>query len=56
MLPILVPLSAKRIATQMLATEKLNERKKFILRVFLCDIICTSKELPVQTYLLKHKN
>ena len=30
--PILVPSSAKRIATQMLITGKLNERKDFVLR------------------------
>ena len=47
--PILVPSSAKRIATKILAIAKLNERKDFILRVFVCDIIHPSKELPVQS-------
>ena len=47
--PILEPLSAKCIATQILAIVKLNGRKDFILRVFVCDIICPSKELPVQS-------
>ena len=37
--PILVPFSAKRIATQILAIAKLNGRKDFILRGFVCDII-----------------
>ena len=49
MLPILVPSSAKRIATQILVIAKLNQRKDFILRVFVCDIIRPSKELPVQS-------
>ena len=48
MLPILVPSSAKRIATQILVIAKLNEIKCFILRAFVCDIICPSKELPAQ--------
>ena len=47
--PILVPSSAKRIATQILVTAKLNGKKDFILRVFVCDIIRPSKELPVQS-------
>ena len=47
--PILVPSSAKCIATQILVIAKLNERKDFILRGFICDIICPSKELPVQS-------
>ena len=46
--PILVPSSAKRIATQILVIAKLNGRKDFILRIFVCDIIHPSKELPVQ--------
>ena len=46
--PILVPSSANGIATQILAIAKLNERKYFILRVFVCDIIHPSKELSVQ--------
>ena len=49
MLPILVPSSAERIAIQILVTAKLNERKDFILRVFICDIIRPSKELLVQS-------
>ena len=49
MLPILVPSSAKRIATQILVIAKLNGRKDFILRVFVCDIIRPSKELPAQS-------
>ena len=47
--PILVPSSAKHIATQILVTAKLNGKKDFILRVFACDIIRPSKELPVQS-------
>ena len=47
--PILVPSSAKRIATQILVIAKLNQRKNFILRVFVCDIIRPSKKLPVQS-------
>ena len=47
--PILGPSSAKRIATQILVIAKLNGRKDFILRVFVCDIIGASKELPVQS-------
>ena len=40
----------------MLVIEELNGRKYFILRGFVCDIIRPSKELPVQSKLLKHKN
>ena len=47
--PSLVPSSAKRIATQVLVIAKVNGRKDFILRVFVCDIIRLSKELPVQS-------
>ena len=47
--PILVPSSAKRIATQTVVIAKLNGRKDFILRGFVCDIIRPSKELPVQS-------
>ena len=47
--PILVPSSAKCIATQILVIAKLNGRKDFILRVFVCDIIRPSKELPIQS-------
>ena len=36
--PILVPSSAKRIATQILVIAKLNEREDFILRGFVSDI------------------
>ena len=46
---ILVPSSAKRIATQILVIAKLNGRKYFILRVFVCDTIRPTKELPVQS-------
>ena len=46
MLPILVLSSAERIATQTSVIAKLNERKDFILRDFVCDIIRPSKELP----------
>ena len=49
MLSILVPPSAKRITAQILVIAKLNGRKDFILRVFVCDIIRLSKELPVQS-------
>ena len=43
--PILLPSSAKQI----LVIAKLNGRKDFILKVFVCDIIRPSKELPVQS-------
>ena len=46
--PILVSASAKRIATQILVMPKLNRRKDFTLRIFICDII-GSKELPIQS-------
>ena len=46
---ILVPSSAKLIATQMLVTEKLNLRKDFVLRAFVCDITRPSKKLSVQS-------
>ena len=46
--PILVPFSAKRIATLILVIAKLNGKKDFMLRIFVCDIIRPSKELPVQ--------
>ena len=45
--PILVPSSAKHIATQILVIEKLNEKEDFTLRGFVCDIIHPYKELPV---------
>ena len=47
--PILFPSSDKRIATQILVIAKLERRKDFILRVFVCDIIRPCKELPVQS-------
>ena len=47
---ILVPSSAKVIATQILTIAKLKGRKDFILRVCVCDINRPSKELPVQSY------
>ena len=47
--PILVPSTAKRIATHIVVISKLNGRKDFILRGFVCDIIRLSKELPVQS-------
>ena len=53
---ILVPSSAKRIATQILVIAKLNERKDLVLRGCVCDIIHPSKELPVQSQQLKQKN
>ena len=49
MAPILVPSSAKRIAAQIVVIAKLNGRKDFILRCFVCDIIRPSKELPVRS-------
>ena len=48
--PIHVPSSAKRITTQILVIANLNGRKEFILRVFVCDMIRPSKDLPVQSY------
>ena len=47
--PILVPSSVKGIATQILVIAKLNQRKDFVLRVFVCDIIRPSKKLLVQS-------
>ena len=47
--PILVPSTAKRIATHIVVISKLNGRKDFILRGFVCDIIRLSKELPIQS-------
>ena len=47
--PILVLSSAKRIATQILVIAKLNGKEGFILRVFVCDTIRPSKEVPVQS-------
>ena len=48
MSPILVPSSVKRIATQIVVIANLNGKEDFILKVFVCDIIHRSKELPVQ--------
>ena len=56
MSPILVSSSAKRIGTQMLVIEKLNGKRDFILRDFVCDIIHPRKEVPIQSKLLKHKS
>ena len=36
------------MATQILVIAKLNGRKNSILRVFVCDIIRSTKELPAQ--------
>ena len=47
--PIIVPSSAKRIATQILVIATLDEREDFILRGFACDIIRPNKELNVQS-------
>ena len=47
--PILIPSSAKRITVLMLVIAKLDGRKDFILRVFVCDIKRPSKELSVQS-------
>ena len=49
MTSILVPSSDERIATQVLVITELNGKKDFILRVFVCDIILPSKELPAQS-------
>ena len=45
--PIVAPSSAKHIAARILVMAKLNGRKYFILRVFVCNIIRPSKELTV---------
>ena len=47
--PILGPSSAKRIATQILVTQKLNGRKDFVLRGFVYDTIRPSKKIPVES-------
>ena len=47
--PILVPSSAKRIATQILVIAKSNESEDFILGGFVCDIIRPYKEVPAQS-------
>ena len=46
--------SAKCIAIQILVIPKLNGRKDFILRGFICDVFGLSKDLPVQSKYLKH--
>ena len=55
MSPIYAASSANN-ATQILVTAKLNGRKYFILRGFVCDIIRPRKELPVQSQQMKHTN
>ena len=55
--PILLPSSAKHIATQILVIAKIKWKKReAFLREYLCDFIRPYKELPVQSSLLKHKN
>ena len=49
MSPILVQSSVIRIATQTLVSAKLNGRKDFILRGFICDITRPCKEQSVQS-------
>ena len=44
MLPIIVSSYAKRIATQILATAKLNGRKDLVLRLCVSDMIFPSKQ------------
>ena len=46
--PILVSSTAKSIATRILVIAKLNRKKEFTLKGFICDIKCPSNELPVQ--------
>ena len=48
--PILLPSTAKHVATQILVIAKLNGSKDFILRSFVCDIIHPSEDLPVQIW------
>ena len=52
----LVSSSANRIATQILVIAKLNRGKDFILGGFVCDIVRPSRELPLQSKQLQHKN
>ena len=47
--PIRVPLLNVSIAKQILVIAKLNGKNYFILRAFVCDVIRSSKELPVQS-------
>ena len=54
MRPILVPSFAKRIATQMLVTEKLNGKKDFVLRAFVCDV--KHKNKVWQLLRIKHED
>ena len=54
--PILVPSSAKRIAAQVLVTEKLNGGKALVLRGCVYDMILPSIQLLVQSWQLKYKN
>ena len=54
--PILVPFSAKRIATQILVIAKLNGRKDLVLRGYVYDVILLSKQLSVQSLKMKLKN
>ena len=49
MRPNLVLSSAKRIATQILVIAKLNGRRDFNLKGFVCDIIRPYKELTDQS-------
>ena len=46
---ILVPSSAKRIATKILVIAKLNGRKDFVLGSWVFDMILPSKQLTVQS-------
>ena len=45
----LVPSSATCITAEILVIAKLNGTADFVVRGFVCDIICPSKELPVQS-------
>ena len=55
--PILVRFSGKCIAKKKkIVIAKLIERKNFILRRFVSDLIGPSKKLFVQIYQMKHKN
>ena len=40
----------------MLVIEELNGRKHLFWEAFFSDIICPSKEVPIQSKLLKHKS
>ena len=51
--PILVPSSAKRIATQIFVSAKSKGRKDFILRGFVCDVI---RPYTRNNYLFKDSN